>query len=156
MHSPSPFHEFTATNCGIRLVVYLYQCFCWSWLSCTMFMSSKVVFRQRSFSLKGFLPPKVVFHQMSSYIKGKGHLPSKAFLHQRLAFFKECLPLSVISHWMLSSIEGCHPLKAVLHWMYSSIEGCLPWPRSWTIIYGFFSLLIPNYFYVSESLIGVY
>ena len=41
---------------------------------------SKVVFHQRSSSVKGCLPSKVVFHQKSSSIKGR--LPSKVVFHQ--------------------------------------------------------------------------
>ena len=49
-----------------------------------------------SSSIKGCLPPKVVFHQMFSSIEGR--LPSKAVFHERL-----------------SSIEGHFPSKFIFH-----------------------------------------
>merc|ERR1712208_67800 len=42
---------------------------------------SKVVFRQRSSSVKAHLPSNVVFRQRSSSVTG--HLPSNVFFHQR-------------------------------------------------------------------------
>ena len=47
-------------------------------------------------SIKGFLLSKVVFHQRSSSIKGH-HLPSNVFSHQRLSSIKGSLPSKVVS-----------------------------------------------------------
>ena len=55
------------------------------------------IFHQRSSSIKGCLPSKVVLNnQRSPYIKG--HLPSKAVLHQRSSFIKGCPPSKVFFH----------------------------------------------------------
>ena len=53
-------------------------------------LPSKVVFRQRSSSVKGCLPSKVVFRQRSSSVKGR--LPSKVVFRQRSSSVKGCLP----------------------------------------------------------------
>ena len=76
-------------------------------------LPSKVVFRQRSTSVKGRLPSKVVFCQMSSSIKG--HLPLKVVFRQRLSSKK------VVFHQRASSIKVCLPSKFVFHQSLSSI-----------------------------------
>ena len=53
-------------------------------------------------------------------------LPSKIVFHQMLSFIKGCPPLKVIFHRRSSSIEGRLPLKVVFHQRLSTIEGRLP------------------------------
>ena len=81
----------------------------WASSMCKMFLVkllSKVVFRQRSFSVKDRLPSKVssvkdrlpskvVFRQRSSSVKGR--LPSKVVFRQRLSSVKGRLPSKVLS-----------------------------------------------------------
>ena len=57
-------------------------------------LPSKVVFRQRSSSLKGRLPSKVIFRQSSSSVKVR--LPTKVVFHQRLSSVKGHLPSKFI------------------------------------------------------------
>ena len=74
-------------------------------------LPSKVVFRQRSTSVKVHLPLKVVFRQRSSSVEGL--LPSKVVFCQRSPFVKGCLPLKVVLRQMSSSIKGRLPSKFV-------------------------------------------
>ena len=83
----------------------------------------KVVFRQLSSSVNGRLPLKVVFRQRLSSVKGC--LPSKVVFRQRSCSIEGCLPLKVIFHRRLSSIEGHLPSKVVFHQKLSSIKDCL-------------------------------
>ena len=71
---------------------------------------SNFTFHQRLLS-------KVVFHQKSPSIKG--HLPSKVVFYRRLSSKKGCLPSEVFFHQRLSSIKGLLPLDVIFH---------LPWP----------------------------
>ena len=57
-------------------------------------LPSKVVFRHRSSSVKGRLPSRVVFCQRSSSVKG--HLPSKVISHERSFSVKGHLPMTVV------------------------------------------------------------
>ena len=61
-------------------------------------LPSKVVFRQRSSSVKGRLLSNVVFRQMSSSIKCRlpGRLPSKVVFFQRSSSVKGRLPSKVV------------------------------------------------------------
>ena len=68
-------------------------------------------------SIKGYLLLKVVFHQKSSSIRSR--FPPKAVLH-----FGH-LPSTVVFHWRLSSTESCVSLKIVFHRRSCSTEGCL-------------------------------
>ena len=77
-----------------------------------------LIFHQRSSSIKGSLPSKVVIHQRSSSIKGR--LPSKVVFHQRSSSIKGCLPSKV------ASIKGCLPSKVVFHQRLSSNKGHVP------------------------------
>ena len=61
-------------------------------------LPSKVVFPQKSSSIKDRLPSKVVFHQRSSSIKSR--LPSKVVFRQRSSSIKANLPSKVIFHCM--------------------------------------------------------
>ena len=74
---------------------------------------SKVVFRQRSSTVKGRLLSKVVFGQRSSSVKGR--LPSKVVFRQRSSSVKSLLPWKVVFHQMASSAKGCLPSKVVFH-----------------------------------------
>ena len=92
---------------------------------------SKVVFlgfHQKSSSMKGCIPTKVVFHRRSSSIKG--HLLLKVVFHQMLSSIKICLPSKVVFHQRLSSIKGhlskLSSIKGYLHQRLSSIKGHLP------------------------------
>ena len=73
---------------------------------------------KKSNSIKGFIPPKGVFHRSSS--STEGGLPPKGVFHQRLSSTKGLLPPKVIFHWRLSSTEG------VFHQRSSSTKGPLP------------------------------
>ena len=55
-----------------------------------VFHPTKVVFNQRTSSIKGRLQSKGVFHQRLSFIKGC--FPSRVVLHQRSSFIKGRLP----------------------------------------------------------------
>ena len=74
-----------------------------------LFLPSKVVFHQRSSSIKGViyqrlcLSSKAVFHQRVSSING--HLLSKVAFYQRLSSIKGCLPSKVVFHQRLSFIN---------------------------------------------------
>ena len=57
-------------------------------------LPSKVVYHQRSSSIKSHLPSKVVFHQRLSSIKG--HHPSKVIFHQKSSSIKGRLPFCCI------------------------------------------------------------
>ena len=88
-------------------------------------LPSKVIFRQRSSSVKCRLPSNVVFHQMSSSRSSsiKGCFLSKIVFRQRSSSIKGCLPSKVIFHRRSSSIEGRLPSKVVFHWRWSSSFG---------------------------------
>ena len=85
-------------------------------------------------SIEGRLTSKVVFYQRSSSIKS--HLPSKAVgtvCHQKAPSIKGCpssiegyLKLKVLFKWRSSSIKGCLPLKDAFRQSLSSIKGPLP------------------------------
>ena len=94
-----------------------------------------VVFHQRSSSINGCYPSRVIFHER--------FLPSKAIINQRSSSIKGCLPSKVVFQQRLCSIKGCLPSKghlsskdifhqmlssieAVCHQRSSSITGCLP------------------------------
>ena len=82
-----------------------------------LFLSSPSPNYYRSSFTKGCLPPKVIFHLMSSSIKG--HLPPKVFFHRRS-----------------SSTQGHLPSKIFFHPRSSSSEGHLPPPKTpWLILY---------------------
>ena len=95
---------------------------------------SKVIFHQRLPSIKGYLhqmstfikgclPSRVVFHQMSSSIKGCLRASAfKSCLHQRSSFIKCPLPSKVNFHLMFSPIKGSFPSKALFYWRSSSIK----------------------------------
>ena len=67
---------------------------------------------------------KVVFHQKSSSIKDR--LPSKGVFHQRSSSIKVCPPSKVVFHPRSSFIKGCLPSKGVFHQRLFFIKGCLP------------------------------
>ena len=67
-------------------------------------LPSRVVFKQRSSSIKSCLPWKEVFNERLFSIKGL--LPSKVFFHQRSSSIKECLPTKVVFNQTSSSIKG--------------------------------------------------
>ena len=83
-------------------------------------LSLKVVFNWRVYlcSTKSRLPSKVVFHQKSSSIKY--HLLSKAVSHHWLSFINSNLPPKVLFQ------KGFLPSMAIFHQRRSSIKGCLP------------------------------
>ena len=87
-------------------------------------LPSKVVFRQRPFSIKGCLPSKSVFKKSLFSIKGsllskivfqqrsssiKGHVPSK------VCSIKVCFIPKIILHQRVFSIKLCLPLKFIFH-----------------------------------------
>ena len=84
-------------------------------------LSSKIVFHQKSSSIKGCLPLNVIFHLRLSSIKGC--LPSKVAFHQRLPFIKGFLPSKAFFHQRSSSIKECLPTKVVFNQTSSSIKG---------------------------------
>ena len=71
----------------------------------------KVIFRQRSSSVKGYLPAKIVFRQRPS--SDKGLLPSKVVFRQRSSSIKGRLPSKVVFRQRWSSFEGCLLSKVV-------------------------------------------
>ena len=108
--------------------------------------SLKVVFHQRSSSIKGHLSSKVIFHQRSSSIKGR--LTSKVIFHQRSSSIKGCLPSKVVSHQRLSYIKDClsvsKPLRILelinqsipvilstirQRVLYLHVDDCCYWPQ---------------------------
>ena len=87
-------------------------------------LPSKVVFRQRSSSVKGRLPSKVIFHKRSSSIKGR--IPSKVIFRQRSSSVKGPLPSKVVFRQRSYSFKGRLPSKVVFHQRLSSVKGRLP------------------------------
>ena len=76
---------------------------------CKGCLALMVVHHQRSYSIEGRLPLKVLFHQKLSFIKVssiKSHLPSKVIFHQRVSNIKGCLTSKVVFHQISSSIKG--------------------------------------------------
>ena len=82
-----------------------------------------MVVGQRSSSIKGRLPSKVILHQKSSSVKG--HLPSKVIFHQRSSSVKGRLPSKVVFRQKSSSMKGCLPSKVVFHQRLSFVKGYL-------------------------------
>ena len=90
------------------------------------------IFHQRSSSIKGCLPSKVVLNnQRSPYIKGhlpakvvfhKSYLPSKVVFPQRPSSTRGLLSSKVIFHQRPSYIKGHLSSKVVLHQRYFSIR----------------------------------
>ena len=78
----------------------------------------RVIFRQRSSSVKDCLPSKFVFHKRLSSIKDC--LPSKVVFRQRSSSVKSCLPSKI------SSVKGHLPSKVVFHQSLSCAKGKLP------------------------------
>ena len=81
---------------------------------------SKVIFNQRSSSIKTRLQSKVIIKSCfplssiygnlpSKVVSVKGCLPSKVFFHQRLSSIKVPLPSKVVFNQRLTSIEGILP-----------------------------------------------
>ena len=76
-------------------------------------LPSKVVFKWRPSSIKGYPPWKVVFHQRVSSIKG--HFTIKVVYHQRLPSIKSHLKLKIVFNWRVSSIGGHLQLEVVFN-----------------------------------------
>ena len=66
---------------------------------------------------KDRLPSKVVFHQRSYSVKG--HLPSKVIFRQRLSSVKGRLPSNVVLRQRSSSVKGRPPVHWL--WLYSCL-----------------------------------
>ena len=84
----------------------------------------KVVFHQRSSSVKGCLSSKVVFCQRSSFVKGR--LPSKVVFRQRSSSVKGRLRSKVVFCQRSSSVKCRLPSKVVFCQRSSSIKCLLP------------------------------
>ena len=77
----------------------------------------KAIFLQRLFSIKGFFPLKVFFHQRLS-----SGLPSKGDFHRRSSSIKGYLSSNYVSHKYLSSIIGSPPSKNAFNQRLFSIK----------------------------------
>ena len=92
--------------------------------------SIKAIFRQRSSSIRGHLPSKVVFQQRWSSIKGRHHPRSsskKVILLLSSSSLKGRLPSVVFFHQRSSSTKGRPPSKVVFHQSYVQYKPpCLP------------------------------
>ena len=76
---------------------------------------SKLFFQKRSTSIKGFLSSKVIFHQKFFSLKG--------FFHQWLSSTKVPLPSELLFPQLLSFIKGCLQPKVVFHQKLFPIRG---------------------------------
>ena len=74
--------------------------------------------------MKGRLPSKVIFRQRSFSIKG--HLPSKVILRQRLSFVNGCLLTKFVFRQRSSSVKDCFLSKVIFCQRSSSIKSHLP------------------------------
>ena len=109
-------------------------------------LTSKVVFHQRSSSVKGHIPSKVVFSQRSYSVKGR--LPSKVVFRQRLSSVKGCCPSKVFFRQRIFNLNLFNLIWLYYRVWHSSAQSFIffssIWSTSITSIICLFELGHPN------------